>query len=46
MFKLSMLPAIVALICGILVLVVPRFLHYLVALFLIIYGLFGLGILR
>ena len=40
------LPAILALIIGILILIVPRFLNYLVAIYLIIVGLLGLGILH
>ena len=40
------IPAILALIVGILILVVPRFLNYLVAFYLIVVGLTGLGILR
>jgi hypothetical protein len=40
------IPAILALIVGILILIVPRFLNYLVALYLIVVGLLGLGILR
>ncbi len=40
------IPAILALVVGILILIVPRFLNYLVAIYLIIVGLFGLGILR
>ena len=40
------IPAILALIVGILILIVPRFLNYLVAIYLIVVGLFGLGILR
>ena len=40
------IPAILALIVGILILIVPRFLNYLVAIYLIVIGLFGLGILR
>jgi hypothetical protein len=43
---LANIPAILALIIGILILIVPRFLNYLVAIYLIIIGLFGLGILR
>ena len=39
-------PAILALIIGILILIVPRFLNYLVAIYLIIIGLLGLGILH
>ena len=37
---------ILALIIGILILIVPRFLNYLVAIYLNIIGLLGLGILR
>jgi len=40
------LPAIIALIAGILILVVPRLLNYIVAVYLILVGLFGLGIFR
>jgi len=31
---------------GILILIMPRFLNYLVAIYLIVVGLFGLGVLR
>jgi hypothetical protein len=41
---LTNIPAILALIVGILILIAPRFLNYLVAIYLIIVGL--LGILR
>ena len=40
------IPAIVALLMGILILIVPRFLNYFVAIYLIVVGLFGLGIIR
>lgn len=40
------LPAIVALIAGILILVMPRLLNYIVAVYLIIVGLLGLGIIH
>ncbi len=40
------IPAILALIVGILILIVPRFLNYLVAIYLIVIGLIGLNILR
>jgi hypothetical protein len=40
------IPAILALLVGILILIMPRFLNYLVAIYLIVVGLFGLGILR
>jgi Protein of unknown function (DUF3096) len=37
---------IVSLIAGVLILVVPRLLNYIVALYLIVTGLLGLGFLR
>ena len=37
---------IAALIAGVLILVVPRILNYVIAVFLILSGLLGLGILR
>jgi len=37
---------LLALIFGILILIVPRFLNYLVAIYLILVGLIGLGFLR
>ncbi|MGC1465235.1 MAG: DUF3096 domain-containing protein [Pseudolabrys sp.] len=40
------LQPIVALAAGILILIVPRLLNYIVAAYLILVGLFGLGILR
>ena len=40
------IPAILALLMGILILIMPRFLNYFVAIYLIVVGLFGLGILR
>lgn len=40
------LPAIVALIAGILILMVPRLLNYIVALYLIFIGVSGLGLLK
>jgi len=36
----------VSIVFGILILIVPRFLNYLVAIYLILAGLLGLGILR
>jgi DUF3096 family protein len=44
--SMTHIPAILALLIGILILIVPRFLNYLVAIYLIVVGLFGLGILR
>ncbi len=46
MVAIAQIPAVLALITGILILIVPRFLNYLVAIYLIIVGLFGLGIIR
>ena len=39
-------PAIVALIAGILILIVPRLLNFIVAIYLIVVGLIGLGLLH
>jgi Protein of unknown function (DUF3096) len=36
----------IALICGILILLIPRLLNYIVAIYLIVAGLLGLGLLR
>ena len=40
------IPAIVALIAGILILIMPRLLNFIVAIYLIVIGLIGLGLLR
>jgi len=40
------LPAIVALVAGILILLMPRLLNFIVAIYLIFVGLTGLGVLR
>lgn len=40
------LPAIVALIAGVLILIMPRLLNYIVAIYLICVGLLGMGLLR
>ncbi len=45
-FGIANLPAIVAIVAGVLILVVPRLLNYIVAIYLILIGLFGLGIFR
>jgi hypothetical protein len=45
-FDLAHLPAIVALIAGILILLIPRLLNFIVAIYLIVVGLIGLGVLR
>jgi hypothetical protein len=38
----SPMHSVVALIAGILILIVPRFLNYIVAIYLIVYGILGL----
>jgi hypothetical protein len=40
------LPAIVALIAGVLILIMPRLLNYIVAIYLIFVGLVGMGLLK
>ena len=40
------IPAIVALIAGILILIMPRFLNFVVAIYLIVIGLHGLGVFK
>jgi hypothetical protein len=40
------IPAIVALIAGLLILIIPRLLNFIVAIYLIVVGLIGLGLLR
>lgn len=44
--SISHLQPIVSLIAGVLILVMPRLLNYIVALFLIISGILGLGFIR
>lgn len=45
-FNLTSLGPLAALIIGILILIFPRFLNYLVAIYLILIGLIGLGFIR
>ncbi len=45
-FNFAHLQPIVSLIAGILILVMPRLLNYIVAVFLIVSGILGLGLLR
>jgi hypothetical protein len=45
-FTAGHVPAIVALIAGILILIMPRLLSWIVAIYLICVGLIGLGVLR
>jgi hypothetical protein len=40
------LSPLIAIVVGILILIAPRFLNYLVAIYLIVTGLLGLGVLR
>jgi hypothetical protein len=40
------IPAIVALVAGILILIVPRLLNFIVAIYLIFIGLVGMGLLK
>ncbi|MDQ8730801.1 DUF3096 domain-containing protein [Bradyrhizobium sp. LHD-71] len=44
--SIANLQPIVALIAGVLILIMPRLLNYIVALYLILVGILGLGILR
>ena len=43
---ISHLQPVVALIAGILILLVPRLLNYIVAIYLIVVGILGLGVFR
>ena len=40
------IPAILALLAGILILIMPRFLNFVVAIYLIVIGLHGLGVFK
>ena len=44
MLNLSHIQPVVALLAGILILLQPRLLHYIVAIYLIVVGILGLGI--
>jgi threonine/homoserine efflux transporter RhtA len=46
MMTLVHLQPMVALIAGILILVIPRLLNYIVAIYLIVIGVMGLGLIR
>jgi hypothetical protein len=46
MVNISVLLPLLALIGGILILVMPKMLHYIVAIYLILYGIISLGLLR
>ena len=45
-FSIAHLQPVVALIAGILILLVPRLLNYIVAIYLIVIGIIGLGIIK
>ncbi|HUI34695.1 MAG TPA: DUF3096 domain-containing protein [Stellaceae bacterium] len=45
-FGISHLQPLVALLAGILILLVPRILNYIIAIYLIVDGIIGLGIIR
>jgi hypothetical protein len=45
-FYIAHIQPLAALVAGVLILVAPRLLNYIVAIFLILSGLLGLGILR
>ena len=44
--EIVVLQPLVALIAGILILIVPRLLNYIVAIYLIVFGIIGLGIFK
>ena len=46
MININVLLPLLALIAGILILVMPKMLHYIVAIYLILYGIVSLGLLR
>jgi len=46
MVNIDVLLPLLALIAGILILVMPKMLHYIVAIYLILYGIVSLGLLK
>ena len=46
MINISVLIPLLALIAGILILVMPKMLHYIVAIYLILYGIISLGLIK
>jgi len=46
MINIHVLVPLLALIAGILILIMPKMLHYIVAVYLILYGIVSLGLLR
>ena len=46
MVNISVLLPLLALIAGILILIMPKMLHYIIAIYLILYGIINLGLLR
>jgi hypothetical protein len=45
-FNIAYIQPLVAIVAGVLILVAPRLLNYIVAIYLIIIGLIGLGVIR
>ena len=43
---ISVLQPVLALLAGVLILVMPKMLHYIIAIYLIIYAIISLGLLR
>ena len=46
MINIHVLVPLLALVAGILILIMPKMLHYIVAIYLILYGIVSLGLLR
>ena len=46
MINIHVLVPLLALIAGILILIMPKMLHYIVAVYLILYGIISLGLLK
>ncbi|MBN1254982.1 MAG: DUF3096 domain-containing protein [Deltaproteobacteria bacterium] len=46
MINIAVLIPLLALIAGILILIMPKMLHYIVAVYLILYGIISLGLIK
>jgi hypothetical protein len=46
MINIAVLVPLLALIAGILILIMPKMLHYIVAVYLILYGIISLGLIK
>ena len=46
MINVAVLIPLLAIIAGILILIMPKMLHYIVAIYLIVYGIVSLGLIR